>query len=178
MDDLISRQAAIDAIKSRKTAEQSSAGIMMNAVVDFCIDIVKKLPSAQPDLDEWCTDCSEYDQERHCCPRWNRVIRQTLKDAQPTADVRENVKGRWVEVVDRTEMYDKEGVKTWGMLFQCNQCGFVLNAVESHTGQYNYCPNCGADMRGEQDDESRSNSNAQTDTRARGMGATDKSSGI
>ena len=65
----------------------------------------------------------------------------------PTADVRENVKGRWVEVVDRTEMYDKEGVKTWGMLFQCNQCGFVLNAIEGHTGQYNYCPNCGADMR-------------------------------
>ena len=68
----------------------------------------------------------------------------------PTADVRENVKGRWVEVVDRTEMYDKEGVKTWGMLFQCNQCGFVLNAVEGHTGQYNYCPNCGADMRGKE----------------------------
>lgn len=66
-----------------------------------------------------------------------------------TADVRENIKGRWVEVVDRTEMYDKEGVKTWGMLFQCNQCGFVLNAIEGHTGQYNYCPNCGADMRGE-----------------------------
>ena len=66
-----------------------------------------------------------------------------------SADVRENVKGRWVEVVDRTEMYDKEGVKTWGMLFQCNQCGFVLNAVEGHTGQYNYCPNCGAKMRGD-----------------------------
>lgn len=69
----------------------------------------------------------------------------------PIADVRENVKGRWVEVVDRTEMYDKEGVKTWGMLFQCNQCGFVLNAVEGHTGQYNFCPSCGADMRGEQE---------------------------
>lgn len=67
----------------------------------------------------------------------------------PNADVRENVNGRWVEVVDRTEMYDKEGVKTWGMLFQCNQCGFVLNAIEGHTGQYNFCPNCGADMRGE-----------------------------
>ena len=62
-------------------------------------------------------------------------------------DVRENVKGMWVKVVDRTEMYDKEGVKTWGMLFQCNQCGFVLNAIEGHTDQYNYCPNCGADMR-------------------------------
>lgn len=73
---------------------------------------------------------------------------QNIKDIPP-ADVRENVKGRWVEVVDRTEMYDKEGVKTWGMLFQCNQCGFVLNAIEGHTGQYNFCPNCGADMRGE-----------------------------
>ena len=39
--------------------------------------------SAQPDIDEWCTDCKEYDSERHCCPRWNRVIRETLKDAQP-----------------------------------------------------------------------------------------------
>lgn len=38
---------------------------------------------AQSDLDEWCTDCSEYDSEKHCCPRWNRVIRNTLKDAQP-----------------------------------------------------------------------------------------------
>lgn len=72
-----------------------------------------------------------------------------LLDKSLTADVRENVNGRWVEVVDRTEMYDKEGVKTWGMLFQCNQCGFVLNAIEGHTGQYNFCPNCGAEMRGE-----------------------------
>lgn len=77
------------------------------------------------------------------------VTLQSVIDMMPTADVRENVKGRWVEVVDRTEMYDKEGVKTWGMLFQCNQCGFVLNAIEGHTGQYNYCPNCGADMRGD-----------------------------
>lgn len=79
------------------------------------------------------------------------VLTECLIPNQPTADVRENVKGRWVEVVDRTEMYDKEGVKTWGMLFQCNQCGFVLNAIEGHTGQYNYCPNCGAQMKGDND---------------------------
>ena len=43
-------------------------------------------PRTQPDLDEWCYSCSEYDSERHCCPRWNRVIRDALKDmkdAQP-----------------------------------------------------------------------------------------------
>ena len=39
---------------------------------------------AQPEyrLDEWCHDCKEYDQEHHCCPRFNRVIRESLKEAR------------------------------------------------------------------------------------------------
>ena len=40
-------------------------------------------PSAQPELDEWCHDCKEYDSEKHCCPRFNRVIKSALKDAEP-----------------------------------------------------------------------------------------------
>lgn len=73
--DLISRQAAID------------------AVMKYCLqydlrDLLAELevmPSAQPEshYDEWCHDCKEYDHERHCCPRWNKVIREALKDAQP-----------------------------------------------------------------------------------------------
>ena len=61
--DCISRQAAIDAVNSRKTAEQSSAGIMRNAVVDFCVDIIKKLPSAQPKTGKWILDRSG----AYCC---------------------------------------------------------------------------------------------------------------
>ena len=94
-----------------------------------------------------CNDEATKDRAQEAILIFNECILELIN--APTADVRENVKGRWVEVVDRTEMYDKEGVKTWGMLFQCNQCGFVLNAVEGHTGQYNYCPNCGAKMRGD-----------------------------
>lgn len=30
--------------------------------------------------EEWCTDCKEYDNEKHCCPRFNKVIRTTLND--------------------------------------------------------------------------------------------------
>ena len=75
MNDLISRQQAIDAVKSRKTAEQSSAGIMRNAVVDFCVDIIKKLPSAQPEIIR-CKDCkywdttwqNDYAPNYHYCP--------------------------------------------------------------------------------------------------------------
>ena len=29
---------------------------------------------------EWCTDCKEYDQENHRCPRWNNVIRSTIEE--------------------------------------------------------------------------------------------------
>lgn len=43
--------------------------------------------------DEWCTDCKEYDTERHCCPRFNRVIRAAMPrwipvtEALPEPDV-------------------------------------------------------------------------------------------
>ena len=54
--------------------------------------------------------------------------------------------GEWIEVCKRTEQYDREGVKTWAVIYQCPTCGFVLNAIENHTAQYNYCPSCGARM--------------------------------
>lgn len=46
------------------------------------VSLVKRQPSAQPKLDEWCKDCKEYDQERHCCPRFNRVIRETVDEVK------------------------------------------------------------------------------------------------
>ena len=89
------------------------------------------------------------------CPKYD--LRELLADIEclPTAEK----KGEWI-------------ISSDGYYPYCSKCHFRPHEMT------NYCPNCGADMRGEQDDESRSNSNAQTDTRARGMGATDKSSGI
>jgi hypothetical protein len=31
---------------------------------------------------EWCHDCKEYDQEKHCCHRWSKVIRQTVEEVK------------------------------------------------------------------------------------------------
>ena len=47
---------------------------------------IKQLPSAHPGTDECCTDCKEYDAERHCCPRFNRVIRKTLEEVMHTEE--------------------------------------------------------------------------------------------
>lgn len=75
-DDLISRRKAIDAI--------AEMGFKKTSTVKAILCRLETLPSEQPEyhLDEWCTDCKEYDHERHCCPRFNRVIRATLQEVQ------------------------------------------------------------------------------------------------
>ena len=85
--DCISRQAMINEINLH-------VGILYDSptLVESLKLLVWSLPSALPKLDEWCDDCKEYDQERHCCPRWNRVIRQTLDDVGQS---------RWIPVTER-----------------------------------------------------------------------------
>ena len=97
MSDYISRQAAIDALDVgaevlRRVLDEADVVGAERAKYEWGLGLIESyiadvndLPSAQsePHYDEWCDDCKEYDKERHCCPRWNRVIRQTLKDAQP-----------------------------------------------------------------------------------------------
>ena len=58
--------------------------------------------------------------------------RSLLIDTQPTADVRENVKGKWLQ--------DKHDEAGYGY-FDCSVCGADFYDV------YDFCPNCGADMR-------------------------------
>lgn len=64
----------------------------------------------------------------------------------PTADIRENVKGEWLADNDREK----------SMMWRCSVCGRIAyyppigsrEAFAKHCG-YAFCPNCGADMRGE-----------------------------
>ena len=44
-------------------------------VIETIMDALKR---EQPD--EWCYECKEYDTEKKCCPRFNRVIRGTMND--------------------------------------------------------------------------------------------------
>ena len=60
----------------------------------------------------------------------------------PPADVRENVRGEWIPVTN-----GRGGS-------ECNQCHAYAPTYQNGT-EYNsnFCPNCGADMRGEKDGE-------------------------
>lgn len=57
--------------------------------------------------------------------------------------------GEWEEIEVIPEAYDIAGVKTWASKMRCNQCGFITFAIEGKFAQYDFCPNCGADMRGD-----------------------------
>ena len=54
-----------------------------------------------------------------------------------SADVRENVRGEWVFP------YEDKKYK------RCSACGKTFYSIPATS---NFCPNCGADMRGEQDE--------------------------
>ena len=60
---------------------------------------------------------------------------EQLPSAQP-----ERPKGEWVNDI---AYYDEDGCPC--VVTRCNQCGEVSEA-------FNFCPNCGADMRGEEDE--------------------------
>lgn len=34
----------------------------------------------EPQSFKWCETCKEYDQEKHCCHRWSKVIRDTVEE--------------------------------------------------------------------------------------------------
>lgn len=89
--DTISRQAVIDAILAMtgnssvrelyEHVQEHGLSEMWSGGVSAVIDTIIAVPSAQPQrTDEWCTDCAEYDHEKHCCPRWNSVIRNTVEE--------------------------------------------------------------------------------------------------
>jgi hypothetical protein len=42
--------------------------------------ILLKVPSAEEESFEWCDGCKEYDQEKHCCHRYTKVIRQAVAE--------------------------------------------------------------------------------------------------
>lgn len=74
-------------------------------------------------------------------PHWETIILKDRIDNAPTVDAVPVVQGKWT----RENNYG---------IWKCSECGCKVNRVNPLKGNiwnYYYCPNCGADMRGEQD---------------------------
>ena len=77
--------------------------------------------------DEW---------NRNTCTTWANSFShcEEIIEEQPTADVRDVLRGKWIAYQDGK--------------YHCSRCDDV--APKGY--RWNYCPNCGADMRGVEDD--------------------------
>lgn len=131
-DDLISRQAAIDVAKQHWYKPDIAKAL-------------EDLPSAQPerltddDFETIRIHLNAYKEKLCNQHRWKeaeeyqRIIDRFMEFAsQPTIKPR---KGKWI--------YRREygTAKVW----TCSECGW------NDIGEWNFCPNCGADMRQEEE---------------------------
>ena len=102
MNDLISRQAAIDALDGEITVTGRANAEAVRGYARLVADRIKRLPSAEP----------------------------------------ERKKGEWIEVQFKTFPYNRIGKAR-----KCSLCGKRKDKYV----RWDYCPCCGADMRGEQE---------------------------
>lgn len=134
MSDLISRQDVLDVLRNlafdfifqcgEYYGEDERQLTIINA--KKVIDIIEAMPSADLECQEfeWCHDCKEYDQEKHCCHRWTKVIRQTVEELK-------------AQKPEKTAI-----VKDFG--HPCGTYGYCSNCGGYCVNEEPYCPHCGA----------------------------------
>ena len=130
MDDLISRQAAIDALNGIiNRFEQILRDIRESKVDDSVCGMCEYDGAFVGQSGDWCNECPGFEKDDcfrlsdECRKRWLESVE--LPSAQP-----ERKTGRWIE---------KPHVH--GVAY-CSLCDYEL-----HTNDTNFCPKCGADMR-------------------------------
>lgn len=97
-------------------------GCLRELVEHIQIDVEEKF--------EWCDSCKEYDQEKHCCHRWTKVIRQTVEEVKKQHSPK---KGKWQR---------RKNSDCW----ECSECHAVLENDDLGMHNFYFCYHCGANM--------------------------------
>jgi hypothetical protein len=84
----------------------------------------------EPQTFEWCHNCKEFDHDKHCCPRFNKVIRNAVEE------IKHPKTAHWIV---------EKGGSYLGM--RNGHCSYCKDYYTNDWNEMKYCPNCGADMR-------------------------------
>ncbi len=133
-DDLISRKALKESIRKRLCISSLEYLTEQEKVI---VNEIDNAPTVEPCYQTTsCLDCKMYDKKNHHCPRFCEVIRESV------SEVKERPKGEW-----EYNQYDgNPNIGNW----HCSECRYIdYGGGYNQKPHYNFCPNCGADMRGE-----------------------------
>ena len=107
--------------------------------VKECMEIVKQEAEKYEECYKDCGDCEAYNKEKHHCPKFCKVIKETVKEIEEN----HNIKGKW----EMTYKGMRKDVNTGLMISvyncKCSVCGWETG---NQGTRFNYCPNCGAKM--------------------------------
>ena len=106
--------------------------------VGKAIEIVKQEAEQYEECYNDCGDCEAYNKEKHHCPKFCKVIKETVKEIEENHN-----KGKW----EMTYKGKRKDVNTGLMISayncKCSVCGWETG---NQGTRFSYCPNCGAKM--------------------------------
>jgi len=140
-DDLIFRKAAIDALYdwSEHSMTDAEAWHIRQVIGD-----IKSLPPAEP-------NCSEIPNNSDCISRQAAITEFSCCELTPDGGIDANYAIDFLKQLPSAQPERKTGRwidRSGGMASSWNYCS-VCGGQQIY--RYDFCPNCGADMRGEQD---------------------------
>ena len=104
-------------------------------VWDKAIEIVKQEAEKYEECYKDCGDCEAYNKEKHHCPKFCKVIKETVKEIEENHN-----KGKW----EMTYKGKRKDVNTGLMISayncKCSVCGWETG---NQGTRFRYCPNCG-----------------------------------
>ena len=86
-----------------------------------------------------CGECEAYDKEKHHCPKFCKVIKETVKEIEEN----HNIKGKWEMTYKGKRKDANTGLMISAYNCKCSVCGWETG---NQGTRFNYCPNCGAKM--------------------------------
>lgn len=139
----MTREEAVKELKNIR--DNFNYTLCPNEVFDMAIKALEQEPTSF----QWCTDCKEYDQEKHCCHRWSKVIRNAVEEMKQEqepfidkirTDVAPVIHAKWIINKERTTVC-------------CSNCSSKYKNMEDEIKLLNtafkglnYCTYCGAIM--------------------------------
>ena len=106
--------------------------------VEKAIEIVKQESAEYEECYKDCGECEAYDKEKYHCPKFCKVIKETVKEIEENHN-----KGKWEMTYKGMRKDVNTGLMISAYNCKCSVCGWVTG---NQGTRFNYCPNCGAKM--------------------------------